>query len=199
MLLLGFLLVVLIKPYYRNDRIKTIDVISATMESLLINDDIKEKDIESAARTVIGNNVCAIIYNENGKDIYSPPDSLGQLCMLDKQISIGEELFIIKNEPEKMIQIIKGENPFSYTLYSQYTDLEMLLYGKQIRSNLANYYLIMNTPLEPVESYIDFILNQYLYIAAIVIFIALIVIVIGGVLRGNLKEAKKKKEEKVNG
>lgn len=31
------------------------------------------------------------------------------------------------------------------------------------------------------------------------IFIALIVIVIGGVLRGNLKEAKKKKEENVNG
>ena len=29
------------------------------------------------------------------------------------------------------------------------------------------------------------------------IFIALIVIVIGGVLRGNLKEAKKKKEETV--
>ncbi|MBQ2138811.1 MAG: HAMP domain-containing histidine kinase, partial [Erysipelotrichaceae bacterium] len=40
---------------------------------------------------------------------------------------------------------------------------------------LANYYLVINTPLEPVESYIDFILNQYLYIAAIVIFIALIV------------------------
>ncbi len=175
MLLLGFLLVVLIKPYYRNDRIQTIDVISDTMEALLLNDDTSNKDIESAARTIIGNNVCAIIYNENGKDIYYPPDSLGQLCMLDKQISVGDELFIIRNEPQKMIDMIKHENPLSLTLYSQYTGLEMLLYGKQIRTNLSNYYLILNTPLEPVESYIDFILNQYLYIAAIVIGIALIV------------------------
>ncbi len=175
MLLLGFLLVVLIKPYYRNDRIQTIDVISDTMEALLLNDDTSNRDIESAARTIIGNNVCAIIYNENGKDIYYPPDSLGQLCMLDKQISVGDELFIIRNEPQKMIDLIKHENPLSLTLYSQYTGLEMLLYGKQIRTNLSNYYLILNTPLEPVESYIDFILNQYLYIAAIVIGIALIV------------------------
>jgi signal transduction histidine kinase len=175
MLLLGFLLVVLIKPYYRNDRIQTIDVISDTMEALLLNDDTSNRDIESAARTIIGNNVCAIIYNENGKDIYYPPDSLGQLCMLDKQISVGDELFIIRNEPQKMIDMIKHENPLSLTLYSQYTGLEMLLYGKQIRTNLSNYYLILNTPLEPVESYIDFILNQYLYIAAIVIGIALIV------------------------
>lgn len=174
MLLLGSLLVMLIKPYYRNDRLKTIDVLSETMEKLLLNDDVKEKDIESAARTIIGNNVCAIIYNESGNNIYYPPDSLGQLCMLDKPITVNEEIFTIKNEPEKMIDLIRKENPFSLTIQSPYADLEMLLYGKQVRTNLANYYLILNTPLEPAESYIDFILNQYLYIAVIVIFIALI-------------------------
>ncbi len=175
MFLLGSLLVMLIKPYYRNDRIKTIDAISATMGSLLLNDDVRKSDIESAARTIIGNNVCAIIYNESGESIYYPPDSLGQLCMLDKQISVGEEVFTIKNEPLKMIELIKHENPLSLTINSPYADLEMLLYGKQVKANLANYYLILNTPLEPAESYIDFILNQYLYIAAIVIIIALIV------------------------
>ncbi len=35
MILLGFLLLVLIKPYYRNDRIRTIDNISDTIETLL--------------------------------------------------------------------------------------------------------------------------------------------------------------------
>ncbi len=174
MLLLGSLLVMLIKPYYRNDRLKTIDALSETMENLLLNDNVKEKDIESAARTIIGNNVCAIIYSENGNDVYYPPDSLGQLCMLDKPITVGEEVFTIRNDPEKMIDLIREENPFSLTIQSPYADLEMLLYGKQVRTNLANYYLILNTPLEPAESYIDFILNQYLYIAAIVIFIALI-------------------------
>ncbi len=175
MVLLGSLLILLLKPYYRNDRIRTIDALSDTLEALLRNDDVKRSDIDSAARAVIGNNVCAIIYNENGKDIYYPPDSLGQLCMLDKEISVGEEAFIIKEEPLKMIELIKKENPFSSTIISPYADLEMILYGKQIRSNLSNYYLILNTPLEPAESYIDFILNQYVYIALIVIIIALIV------------------------
>ncbi len=174
MLLLGFLLVVLIKPYYRNDRLNTIDTISETIENLLLKKNVNNQDIESAARTIVGNNVCAIIYNENSKSIYSPPDSLGQLCMLDKQITVGDMTYTIKDEPEKMIALIKNYNPFSQTIYSQFTGIEMLLYGKQLKTNLANYYLILNTPLEPVESYIDFIMNQYLYLAMIVIVISLI-------------------------
>ena len=174
MTLLGFLLVVFIKPYYRNDRLKTIDAISETMETLLLKDNLNQSDLESAARTVIGNNVCAIIYNENGKSIYYPPDSLGQLCMLDKQITVNDKTFIIKNNPEEFIEILKTENPLSLTINSPFTDIEMLLYGKQIKTNLANYYIILNTPLEPIESYIDFILNQYVYYALIVIFIALV-------------------------
>ena len=175
MILLGFLLVVLIKPYYRDDRIKTIDSISETIETLLLNNDVTQRDVESVARTVIGNNVCAIIYNENAESVYYPPDSLGQLCMLDKQITIGEQSYIIQKEPQKFIDTIKNQNPFSMTLHSQLTDTEMLLYGKQIKANLANYYLVLNTPLEPVESYIDFIMNQYLYIALIVILISVVV------------------------
>ena len=175
MALLGILLVVLIKPYYRDDRLRIIDSISATMESLLVKDNVTNNDLDSAARTVIGNNVCAIIYNENNESIYYPPDSLGQLCMLDKSITIEDETYIIKNSPEKFIELIKKGSPYSLILNSQLTNTEMLLYGKQIKTNLANYYLILNTPLEPVESYIDFIMNQYLYLAIIVMLIALVV------------------------
>lgn len=175
MLLLGFLLVVLIKPYYRNDRIKTIDNISETIETMILKNDVTQNDVESVARTVIGNNVCAIIYNENAKRVYYPPDSLGQLCMLDKEITIGEQTYIIRRDPQKFIDTIKQQNPFSMTLNSELTNTEMLLYGKQIKANLANYYLVLNTPLEPVESYIDFIMNQYLYIALIVILISVVV------------------------
>ena len=175
MALLGFLLIVFIKPYYRNDRIETINVISQTIESLLLDDNVNKNDIESASRTVIGNNVCALIFNENGKSIYAPPDSLGQLCMLNKDITIGEMTINISEDPTYIIDNIKKENPYSITLYSQYTGAEMLLYGKQVKSNLANYYLLLNTPLEPIESYIDFILNQYLYVGVIVVLIALVV------------------------
>lgn len=145
------------------------------MENLLLKSNVSQDDIESVARTVIGNNVCAIICNESGKSIYYPPDSLGQLCMLDKQVTVENETYIIKEDPSRFIERIKEENPYSMTLNSQLTGTEMLLYGKQIKANLANYYLILNTPLEPVESYIDFIMNQYLYLAIIVILIALVV------------------------
>ena len=172
--LLGFLLVVLIKPYYREDRINTISNISNTIETLLLKDNVSEADIDSTARLVIGNNVCTIIYNENGKEIYSS-DSLGQLCMLDKSVLIGEETYIIKNEPEKFIETLKNNSPFTITLQSDITDTEMIMYGEQFKGNLANYYLAINTPLEPVESYINFILNQYLYIALFVIGVSLVV------------------------
>ena len=171
--LLGFLLVVLIKPYYRNDRIKTIEIISNTIEEVLLKDDVSEQDIDDTARLVVGNNVCTIIYNENGKEIYSS-DSLGQLCMLDKKVTIGEENYIIKNEPSKFIESIKQSNPFTLNLNSDITNTEMILYGEQFKNNLANYYLVINTTLEPVESYINFIMNQYLYVAVFVIIVALI-------------------------
>lgn len=171
--LLGFLLVVLIKPYYRNDRLKTIETITNTIEEVLLKDDVTEKDIDNTARLVVGNNVCTIIYNENGKEIYSS-DSLGQLCMLDKQITVGEQTYVIKAEPEKFIETIKQNNPISLNLNSDITDTEMILYGEQFKNNLANYYLVINTTLEPVESYINFIMNQYFYVAVFVVIIALI-------------------------
>ena len=195
MSLLGFLLVVVIKPYYRDDRLNIIDVLSETMESLLLKNDLSSSDIESAARTIIGNNVCAVIYNENGSRIYYPPDSLGQLCMLDKPVTIGEETFTILNDPSAFIKRIRNENPYSLTLNSPITDIEMLLYGKMIRTDLANYYLILNTPLEPIESYIDFIMNQYLYLALIVIGIALI---LAFFLSRNLSEPIVKMKDEAN-
>ena len=174
MILLGILLVAFIKPYYRNDRLRTIDSISEVMENLLLKEDVTYADIESVGRTVIGNNVCVLICNENGKDIYYPPDSLGQLCLLDKDITINENKYNIAKNPSEFIELIKRDNPISINLLSSYNDIEMILYGKLIQSNLANYYLVLNTPLEPIESYIDFIMNQYLYIALIVIVISFI-------------------------
>ena len=140
-------LIVFIKPYYRNDRINTIDSISGTMESLLLKDNVSKADVESASRTILGNNVCALILNEAGNSVYSPPDSLGQLCLLDKEITIGDMAFTIKDDPKYLIDSIKRENPYSLTLDSPYADVEMLIYGKQIKSTLSNYYLIISLDL----------------------------------------------------
>jgi len=172
--LLGFLLIALLKPYYRENRLETINSISQTIEDKLINNRATEEDVKYASRLVVGNNVCAVVYNVNGREVYSS-DSLGELCMLDKDITIDNQELNVKENKKEVIDILNENKEFNVTLNNEYSNTEMLLYGKKIVSNLANYYLVINSPLEPVESYINFILNQYLYVAVIVIIVALIV------------------------
>lgn len=170
--ILGVLLIAFIKPYYRENRLKTIDTIVETIEDDLLTGKVSDEKVERTNRLVTGNNVCTIIFNENGNKVYES-DSLGELCMLDENIVINEETINIENEPNKIIDILSNED-LSLSLSSSSNNIEMLLYGKKIQNNLANYYLIINTPLELLESYIDFIVNQYLLVSVLIILVALV-------------------------
>lgn len=171
--LLGFLLIVLIKPYYRNSQLTTIDTITSTIENNLIYKSPTDKDIDETSKLVIGNNVCALIYNDSAKEVFSK-NSLGEVCLLNEEIELDEEVINITSEPERIVKKL-NEGSIRLELTSPTTDYEMLLYGKKISSNLTNYYLVLNTPLEPVGSYVDFFLRQYLYITIAVVVIAIIV------------------------
>lgn len=172
--LLGVLLVAFIKPYYRENRIESIDTLVERIENELLLNKGNQNDINETNRLLVGNNVCAIIFNQNGKVVYRS-DSLGELCMLNDPIIIGQDELVINKEPYKVIDILTEENVLNISLDSPKTGNEMLLYGKKISSNLVNYYLVLNTPLELLESYIDFILNQYLIISIIIVVLALVV------------------------
>lgn len=164
----------LIKPYYRDNRIQTVDTIAETIENNLINQKADVLDVEETTRLTMSNNVCALIYNEKGQSVYSC-DSLGQLCMLDKPISINNKEIVISKEPKEIINILKEQNTISITTNAIITNSSMLMYGKRIQSNLSNYYLIINTPLEPIEPYVDFILRQYSLISIFLIVCTLII------------------------
>lgn len=164
----------LIKPYYRNNRIETIDAMMVTMEERLINQTPGKEDISYTDRVSISNNVCALVLNDNGHVVYSV-DSLGELCMLNKDITYSDTIVNITREPEKIIEMLKSSGSLSIDVSSNVADVEMVVRGKKIASNLANYYLLINTPLEPVESYVDFIMNQYLYLAMIAILASLLI------------------------
>lgn len=170
--ILGVLLIAFIKPYYRENRLATIDTIAETIESDLLTGKVSEDKVEKTNRLVNGNNVCVLILNENGYKVYES-DSLGELCMLDEDISIDSKDINIEAEPNKIIDILNNED-LSMSLSGD-NNLEMLLYGRKIKDNLANYYLIINTPLELLESYIDFIVDQYFFIALVIIVLSLVV------------------------
>ncbi len=174
LILLGVLLVAFIKPYYRDNRIKMIDTIVSTIEDDLLVNKPTETSVDRANKLVNSNNVCAIIYNQNGKRVYEA-DSLGELCMLDDEISLDDDSLIVSKDADKLIEKLNSNNTINLSLTSSVSGLEMLMYGKKISVNLANYYLVINTPLELLESYVDFILKQYLYLSLIVIVLALVV------------------------
>lgn len=174
LVLLGFLLVALIKPYYRENRIKMIDTLVSTIENELLVNKPSEASILKTDRLVNNNNVCAIIYNQNGRRVYSA-DSLGELCVFDESINVDGDDLVVYDDGTKLVDKLNEYNVISETLTSPTTDLEMLLYGKKVSINLANYYLLVNAPLELLDSYVDFILKQYLLLSMFIVILALVV------------------------
>ena len=171
--LLGILLVAFIKPYYRENRITTIDTIVKTIQDELLQNKTSEKAIRDVDRLINGNNACALIYNSNSYEVYSA-DSLGELCVLNEDIEIDNQTINIVKEPKKFITMLNNSGSIETITISDSSGLEMLVYAKKISINLTNYYLVINTPLELLESYVDFIMRQYLFIAIVIIIVALI-------------------------
>ncbi len=174
LILLGVLLVAFIKPYYRENRIKMIDTVVSTIEDDLLENKPTVASVDRANKLVNSNSVCLVIYNQNGKRVYEA-DSLGELCMLNDSIDIDNEAINVSRDSDKVLEKLDNDSTFNLSLNSRVSDLEMLMYGKKISVNLANYYLIINTPLELLESYADFILKQYLYLSLIIVMLALFV------------------------
>ena len=176
LLLIGALQILLIKPYYRNDRIDTIEYLTSVIEhSILLNPHVTSDDINDSFNSIVNNNVCAIILNEKGKIVYES-DALGVVCAFNSDINLDGHLININENRQDLINLLKSENDiYSSSLVSDITDKEMLIYGKRIKANLDNYYLFINSPLEPVESVVDFFMGQFFYIALIVLVISLFV------------------------
>ncbi|MDD5791288.1 MAG: HAMP domain-containing sensor histidine kinase [Erysipelotrichaceae bacterium] len=177
LVMLGLLLVLLIKPYYRSNRIDVINNMSMTIESTILKDNVSAKDIESTSKLAIGNNVCALIFNENGNIVYES-DAIGQMCLLDDEVSFGGIELVVLDDANLVIDVLKKNTTISETVPSNLTDVDMLLYGKMIRTKMANYYLVINTALEPAESFVDYFLGRFFFlsfgVALFAFFMALI-------------------------
>ena len=172
--LLGFLLIVLIKPYYRNSQLESINNIAINIEEKLIRKNPTDQEIDDTSKLVIGNNVCSLIYNDNNKAVFDK-NSLSEICMLSDDVVIEGENINLSKDPTRAIEILNEKGSISLELNNDKADYEMLLYGKKIKSNLSNYYLFLNTTLEPIGSYVDFFMKQYLYLAITVVIIAIVV------------------------
>lgn len=173
LLALGLLQVTLIKPYFRDQRVSSIELVAELIEDdLLHKDNFTKTDVDNTFSMILNNDMCAIVLSENGHVIYEG-DALGATCAFDQMTTIGEERFVPKNDPKRLMASVSDDNILNTSIISAISDQEMVLYGKKISGDLSNYYLFINSPIEPVESYIELFMGQY-YIVAFFVFLAAI-------------------------
>ncbi len=164
-LLIGGLQISLIRPYYRNSKIQAVSTVADNLQENLIARNNTES-IAEALKQAVDNEVCVVIYNENGRKIYEA-DSLGSGCifMLNKeeQTASGFDLETV------LSNVNNTEISYSENLTNVRTGQEMIVYERKVRENLSDYYLLVNSALEPVDSIVSIFTRQYVLYTGIAI------------------------------
>ncbi len=172
MISLGVLQFSLIKPYYRDNKIQTVKRVSDQIQTYVIEQNTQTQ-LSRAFQVAVDNNVCIAIYNEQGMKIYDA-DSLGSGCVF-RSASIMKENIGVRNGNELKQLLIDNEGEYSINLVSQTTGQDMIVYGRTIHMNLENFYIFVNSPLEPVDSIVQFFSRQYIIYTVFIVFVASVV------------------------
>lgn len=156
LMLLWAFQVVFLKPYYRNTKIKDVRIVASAIETGLKEDTLSENIVQVA----IGNNVCASVYNKQGEQVYFV-DTLGVNCYINRQNHLDNPIFM-KEYIEKA-QVVAGTDFFFY-MESTNLNREMMFYGKEVIADFTLYYVFVNAPIEPLDSTISILQDQFIYV-----------------------------------
>ncbi len=173
---MGILQFSLIRPYYRDSKLVAIEEISNAIQSNIIENDVgNEKDVQDAFQVAVNNNVCVLIFNEQGKAVYQA-DGLGGSCIFSRPINIDDRSVVPIRSGLAMTDYLNQNNgEFSKILVNDQSQQEMILYGRKVSSNLGNFYLFTNSPLEPIDSLIIFLQDQYIFYVVIIMIMTVVI------------------------
>ncbi len=155
-LLIGVLQIGLIRPYYRNSKMRSVSQIADMIMENLVEDDSNEA-IDDTLRQTVNNNVCVLMYNQRGNVVYTA-DSLGNGCLFNNNGLQNIEGF---SDFETLRESLTQNTESSMRIVNELTGQDMVLYARSVQANLSNYYLLVNAPLEPVDSIVTFFTKQY--------------------------------------
>ena len=170
-ILLGLLQTGLIRPYYRNRKIQSIRTVADSIQEDLVGTNTTTDSFSIALRRAVDNDVCVAIYNEKGKNIYDA-DSLGAGCIFHLPADTAGDVFSF-DEVYRLLN--EGDKEYSANMTNVRTGQEMIVYGRKIEEELSNYYLFVNSPLEPVDSIVSIFTRQYTFYTAGAIVLASII------------------------
>ncbi|MGN1389085.1 MAG: hypothetical protein ACI4WR_05515, partial [Bulleidia sp.] len=134
MVLLGTLQILLIKPYYRNNKAATVRQISTQIADYIVNQNGSSSAVSRAFQVTVDNNVCVAIYNEEGRMIYDA-DSLGSGCVFHASSASSTSASINFRDGNALKNLVNENNgEVSLNLINNRTSQEMVVYGKKISS-----------------------------------------------------------------
>lgn len=172
LVLLAVLQIGLIRPYYRNSKINSVKIVAEAIEEDLIEGGKSANNIDSALQQVVDNTACVVIYNDHAEKIYDA-DGLGTSCIFNYDYS-EEDASVEYDSGESLISLLNASaaGEYSQNLENTRTSQDMIVYGTKIVKNFQNYYLFVNSPLEPVDSVVSFFAKQYGMYMAIALILA---------------------------
>ncbi|MBQ9327857.1 MAG: HAMP domain-containing histidine kinase [Solobacterium sp.] len=180
-LLIGLLQFSLIKPYYRNNKIQNVKEVSEQIQEYVITDNGNTAAMNRAFQVTVDNNVCTAIFNSSGVKVYAS-DSLGSGCVFNAGSVTDSSVDTTDGKALRALLESSGGEA-SLNLVNERTGQDMVVYGRTISMNMARFYLFVTSPLEPVDSIVNFFGRQYIIYTIIVIFAASIVsLIIAGLL-----------------
>ena len=173
--MLGLLQFLLIKPYYRENKIDTVRQVSQDIRQYLIDGIPDSETAAKALQVTVDNNVCVVIFNDAGKTVYDA-DSLGSGCVFHaNRKDIATSPVNLDSGTAMRDYLIAEGGEVSLNLVNTRTNQDMVVYGQIVRATLGNYYLFVNSPLEPVDSIVRFFSRQYLTYTVVILFLSMIV------------------------
>ena len=174
-LVLGIMQFSLIKPYYRNNQIRTVQHVSEEIQRYIIDQNGSSSSVSKATQLTVDNTVCVTIYNDAGKVVYDA-DSLGSGCVFHAPVSATQNAPVsMRSGPDLKKYLQDNDGECSINLVNTRTQQEMVVYGRTIRGQLGNFYVFVNSPLEPVDNIISFFSQQYVLYTIIIVIVASIV------------------------
>jgi len=161
--MMWFFQIVLLSATYQDMKVNQVRAVAARVETGIRTDRFNlQIDIEAVRKQVGG-----LVYKDDGVLLYQV-DSLGLGCVLNERelasaTKIAEYIDIIKADTNSEMVL---------TVDNSVVNQSMLLYGREVKSDFGNFYIFLNTPLDPIDSTITIITNQFVYVTLIVFGVA---------------------------
>lgn len=167
LIMLWFLQLNLLPPYYRAAKIGSAKSIADNIETMVISD----QPLASLYQVARDNSMCIQLTDSFGNTTNF--NGVGSGCYIDTNIANNQGDF---NFDEMRENIMASEN-YEYNYLIDYGS-EMIVYGRILNAHLGRYVLLINAPVTPEKAGLELIQNQFVALTILVLAFATIASII---------------------